>query len=39
MGEAAEMVLDGLMCQVCGELIDGEEPGHPRSCNNCKKEK
>jgi len=35
MGEAAEAVLEGLYCQVCGDLIDGEEPGYPRSCEDC----
>ena len=32
MGEAADMILDGLLCQYCGDLIDLEEPGYPRSC-------
>jgi len=35
MGEAADDILDGLMCQVCGTLIDGDAPGHPRSCEDC----
>lgn len=35
MGEAANMVLDGLLCQCCGELIDGEEVGYPRTCEGC----
>jgi len=32
MGDIADMILDGLVCQVCGELIDGDEPGYPRTC-------
>src|SRR5882762_3343429 len=32
MGEMAEAILEGLFCECCGELIDGEEPGHPRRC-------
>lgn len=32
MGENAEMVLEGILCQYCGEYIDGEAPGYPRSC-------
>lgn len=36
---AAEMILEGLLCQCCGELIDGEEPGIPRSCADCENEK
>lgn len=38
MGEAAEDVLEGLLCQCCGELIDGEEPGYPRYCEDCQEE-
>lgn len=32
MGEMADAVLEGLFCEACGELIDGDEPGHPRRC-------
>lgn len=32
MGENAEMVLEGILCQFCGDLIDGESTGYPRSC-------
>lgn len=35
MGEAAEMILEGLLCQICGELVDGEESGYPRTCEGC----
>lgn len=38
MGDAAEMVLEGLLCQTCGDLIDGEEPGYPRFCEDCENE-
>lgn len=38
MGDAAEMILDGFMCQVCGEMIDGDEPGYPRCCAACESE-
>lgn len=30
-----DYVADGLCCQVCGSYIDGEEPGHPRTCEDC----
>lgn len=38
MGEIAEMMLDGTMCQGCGEwLCDGEDgPGFPGFCEACK---
>ena len=43
MGQAADDVLHGLCCQLCGEwmddIIDGaEEPGYPRTCEGCGKE-
>lgn len=30
MGEIAEMLLDGLLDEETGELIDGTAPGYPR---------
>ena len=36
MGDAAEDILDGLMCEDCGVLIDGDNPGYPRKCDGCK---
>lgn len=30
MGEIAEMLLEGLLDEETGELIDGEAPGYPR---------
>lgn len=41
MGEHADDVLDGSVCQFCGQWFDdvlaGEEsPGYPRSCPACK---
>ena len=36
MGEIAEMMLEGAMCEECGEFIDdGEECGYPRLCAAC----
>ena len=34
MGEVADMMLDGTLCQTCGEYL-GNPTGHPRSCRNC----
>lgn len=37
MGEIAEMVLDGILCEGCGVLVDesGEGCGFPRRCEAC----
>lgn len=36
MGEYAEMMIDGALCQSCGAFIDGEATGVPRTCDDCK---
>jgi endogenous inhibitor of DNA gyrase (YacG/DUF329 family) len=33
MGDIAEMMLDGTLCECCGVPIDGEPPGYPRYCS------
>lgn len=39
MGEAAEMMINGLLCQGCGSYVeDHEEPGYPRYCEDCEEE-
>lgn len=38
MGEFAELVIDGWLCQVCGQLIDKTGPGFPRTCRECSEE-
>jgi hypothetical protein len=38
MGEIAEMVLEGVLCEQCGCLIDGLESGYPRKCEDCEAE-
>ncbi len=35
MGEIADSIIYGLLCQDCGAYIDGDEPGFPRSCPMC----
>jgi hypothetical protein len=40
MGEAAEDILDGTVCECCGEFFDdviegGEAPGFQRRCERC----
>lgn len=39
MGEIAEMMLDGTLCERCGSFIDGDSPGFPRLCSSCKPKK
>lgn len=39
MGEIADDMVNGLICEQCGTFIDGREPGYPRRCADCKKEK
>jgi hypothetical protein len=34
MGEAAEMMLDGTLCECCGVALDGDSPGYPRYCSD-----
>ena len=38
MGDIADVILDGSCCQWCLCVIDGEAPGHPRSCDECQAE-
>jgi hypothetical protein len=35
MGDIADAMLSGLFCEVCGEIMDGEEVGYPRRCEGC----
>lgn len=36
MGDIADMMLDGDLCQGCGEFMDGE--GYAQFCKGCQKE-
>ena len=39
MGEIAELIIDGVLCEQCGVLVDeGEGCGYPRLCPSCKGE-
>ena len=41
VGEVADMILDGTLCQKCGGLVNasGEMPvGFPRDCADCRRE-
>lgn len=35
MGEIADMMLDGMLCEGCGVYMHGEPPGHTRKCADC----
>lgn len=40
MGEIADMMLDGTLCEWCGVLVDEGNlaPGYPRLCAECASE-
>lgn len=38
MGEMAEMMINGALCEHCGSFLDGDEPGYTRLCSDCLKE-
>lgn len=35
MGEQAELIINGDVCQVCGENFEDEGDGYPRTCESC----
>jgi hypothetical protein len=35
MGDIADMMLDGTLCEGCGEFLDENPPGYPRRCIGC----
>ena len=35
MGDIAELVVEGVLCQSCGGFIDGDYTGYPRDCESC----
>lgn len=37
MGEIADMILEGILCQLCGVYIDDENQEFPRYCEDCEK--
>jgi predicted Zn-ribbon and HTH transcriptional regulator len=39
MGDIAEMILMGFLCQSCGMPIDDDAVGFPRCCEDCTSEK
>jgi len=37
MGDIADMILEGLLCEGCGAYIDGDGDGVPRRCGDCER--
>lgn len=37
MGEIADMMLDGTLCEGCGVYV-GQSRGYPRKCRDCQKD-
>ncbi len=35
MGDIADMMLEGVMCQQCGEWLGGDGDGYPVTCEAC----
>lgn len=38
MGEIADMIIEGVLCEQCGAYV-GDEVGFPRSCPDCERER
>jgi acetone carboxylase gamma subunit len=40
MGDAADMILEGIVCQFCGVFLNTSEdaPGYPVTCDGCEDE-
>lgn len=40
MGDIADMMLDGTLCEACGVYLDGAGEGYPRYCSEeCAKDR
>lgn len=37
MGDIADMILEGLLCEGCGAYIDDDSDGVPRRCGDCQR--
>ncbi len=38
MGEIAEMMMDGTLCEGCGVFLNDDVPGYPCRCGDCARE-
>ncbi len=39
MGDVADMMLDGTLCEGCGVFLNASPPGFPCYCADCKRER
>ncbi len=39
MGDVADMMLDGTLCEGCGVYLEGESFGVPRYCAGCREDR
>lgn len=37
MGEIADMILEGILCEGCGVTLSGKGNGYPRKCWDCRR--
>ncbi len=38
MGDIADAIQEGGLCEVCSVAIDGDAPGYPRLCDECRQD-
>lgn len=36
MGDVADDIVDGFLCEECGAVVDGDCSGYPRKCTDCR---
>ena len=39
MSESVEMMLEGIVCMQCGQVIDCKATGFPRQCKECEEKR
>lgn len=38
MGDSTDLILNGILCQICGTFISEEPKGYPINCEDCEEE-
>lgn len=36
LGDVTDLILEGFLCEACGDMIDGVDVGFPRECESCR---